>query len=176
MSIRDARSERERPTAREAAERREAFADIERRMQDDEGIDLASSLERLRQADAQLARRRQAGSGLGETDLAALRLVLERRDAGEIVTPTDLAEHLQLTSSAVTTVVDRLVAADLVSTQPHPSDRRRKVIAPVDGADEGVDRLDERIRDLASELSPRARLLVAGFLDRVTRAVQEECR
>jgi DNA-binding MarR family transcriptional regulator len=62
--------------------------------------------------------------GINATDTAAL---------GELMmngpmSPTDLARRLQISTAAVTTVVDRLNAADHVTREPHPTDRRGVLI------------------------------------------------
>ena len=64
--------------------------------------------------------------GLNATDTAAL---------GELMmngpmSPTDLARKLQISTAAVTTVVDRLHAAGHVTREPHPTDRRAVLIVP----------------------------------------------
>ena len=66
--------------------------------------------------------------GLNGTDMAAL---------GEVMmtgpqSPTELARRLQITTAAVTTVVDRLEAAGHVTRQQHPTDRRAVLVAPTD--------------------------------------------
>lgn len=136
--------------------------------------DVVHALARLRTAQAHMLRRRQSMQGLGESDGAALRLVVDRVD-DDPVTPTDIATHLGLTTSAVTSLVDRLGKAGLIETMPHPTDRRRKIIVPTEGA-LAVDPLEAHIQDLVEELSTRSRLLVVGFLDRVVAAVEDEAR
>jgi DNA-binding MarR family transcriptional regulator len=46
----------------------------------------------------------------------------------------DDAAHLGISSGSATGLVDRLESAGHVRRQPHPSDRRRLVIAPTDSA------------------------------------------
>lgn len=136
--------------------------------------DVVQALARLRTAESHMMRRRRAMQGLGESDGAALRLVVERVGVAP-VTPTEIATHLGLTTSAVTSLVDRLDRSGLVATQPHPTDRRRKIIVPTDEA-LAVDPLDAHVHDLVDELSARSRLLIVGFLDRIARAVEEQAR
>lgn len=136
--------------------------------------DVVQALARLRTAESHMMRRRQAMQGLGESDGAALRLVVDRYE-DEPVTPTDIATHLGLTTSAVTSLVDRLGKAGLIETLPHPTDRRRKVVMPTEAA-LAVDPLDAHVLDLVDELSTRSRLLIVGFLDRVAAAVERQAR
>jgi DNA-binding MarR family transcriptional regulator len=58
------------------------------------------------------------------TDLAAMEFIL----MGGAMGPTELAKRLGLTTAAVTTVVDRLVALGHVTRAPHPYDRRAVVV------------------------------------------------
>ena len=67
---------------------------------------------------------------LNPTDLFALCAVLIR---GQLV-PTDLAKQLQLSTAAVTTVVDRLEANGHVTRSQHPTDGRSVLVAPTDEA------------------------------------------
>ncbi len=136
--------------------------------------DVMQALVRLRTAESHMVRRRQAAQGLGESDAAALRLVIERADV-EPVTPTEIAAALGLTTSAVTSVVDRLSRAGLVATRPHTTDRRRKSIVPTDAA-LAPDPLEQHVHELVDQLSTRSRLLIVGFLDRVTAAVDDQAR
>jgi DNA-binding MarR family transcriptional regulator len=71
--------------------------------------------------------------GLNSTDMAAL---------GEVMmagpqSPTDLARRLQVSTAAVTTIVDRLEAAGHVTRSQHPTDRRGVLVSPTP---ESVDR------------------------------------
>ncbi len=140
--------------------------------------DAAWAVERLRLAESQLGRRRQAACGPSDTDRAAMRFVLEETDLGRLVTPSDLGEHLGIVSSSVTGLLERLRDGGLIETRPHPNDRRSKIVLPVDRNDdpESIDPLSAVIRSLAAELGEEHAAAVAGFLDRVAAAVDEECR
>ena len=60
------------------------------------------------------------------TDLEAMEHLI--RDGA--LSPTELSRRLGVSTAAVTTVVDRLVAVGHVSRQPNPSDRRGILIEP----------------------------------------------
>ena len=62
--------------------------------------------------------------GLGLTDLDALEYV---ESLGPL-TQRDLGDRLQLTSGAVTQLVDRLERRGLVRRVPHPTDRRATLV------------------------------------------------
>jgi DNA-binding MarR family transcriptional regulator len=136
--------------------------------------DVAAILERLRLAEARLARRRQQQSGMTESDRGAMRYVLERVD-GEQVTPSKLARGLHLSPAAGTALIDRLVARGLLSVQPHPSDRRQKILQPLDRNidPDHIDPLTMRLRAIAAELEPEEARIIAAFLDDVLAAVSD---
>lgn len=65
-----------------------------------------------------------------ETDFQAMQHLLQ---AGP-TSPSQLARELHITTAAVTSVIDRLVAAGHVRRIPHASDRRRVVIEPTESS------------------------------------------
>lgn len=71
---------------------------------------------------------------LGDTDVRALIALLDLERAATAATPGVLADRLQLSSAACTALVDRLVAAALVSRAPDTVDRRRVRLAVTDSA------------------------------------------
>ena len=60
------------------------------------------------------------------TDLNAMTHLISSGPLG----PTELARHLDLSTAAVTTVVDRLVAVGHATRAQHPTDRRAVVVVP----------------------------------------------
>lgn len=60
------------------------------------------------------------------TDLAAMQHLLTRG----ATSPTELARLLEISTTATTTVIDRLVELGHVSREPHPSDRRSILVVP----------------------------------------------
>ncbi|MCH6230009.1 MarR family transcriptional regulator [Microbacterium sp. CFH 31415] len=136
--------------------------------------DVAGVLEQLRLAEARLARRRQHESGLAETDRAAMRFLLGRVDADE-VTPTMVAHAVHLSPAAGTALIDRLVARGMVHVEPHPRDRRKKLVRPFDrSADpDHLDPLTTRLRELASRLTDHDARIIAAFLESVRAVVSD---
>jgi len=63
---------------------------------------------------------------VNSTDLAAMELILIHGSMG----PTELARRLGLSTAAITTVVDRLVALGHATRSKHPHDRRAIVVTP----------------------------------------------
>ncbi|THG30014.1 MarR family winged helix-turn-helix transcriptional regulator [Naasia lichenicola] len=133
----------------------------------------ARAVEDLLNAESQLARRRSSQSGPNDTDRAAMRLIIERAAVHDPVTPKELAEHLQMSSASVSTLLHRLAQGGSAHAIDHPDDGRRKLIVPsrslADSAE--VDPVAARIRAIAQDLSPQEAELVTGFLGRVTEAI-----
>ena len=65
--------------------------------------------------------------GLSVTDHKALGLIVQQPG----MTQRQLADQTQLTSGAITGLIDRLESAGFVQRQPHPQDRRSVVLMPV---------------------------------------------
>lgn len=68
------------------------------------------------------------GMGLNATDLATLRLLIVREQRGQLTSPKDVAAHLEITTASATALIDRLVAAGHLRREPHPRDRRSRVL------------------------------------------------
>ncbi|MDF2579024.1 MAG: hypothetical protein K0S49_603 [Microbacterium sp.] len=139
---------------------------------------VARAVERLRLAEASLARRRQSDCGPSETARAAMRVVYDSADAGKRVTPTDIAATLGISTPTATTMLKRLHDGGLVAFQRNPDDGRSKYVVPTDrNADvEGVDPLTVRVRDIARGLDEETAAKLATLLDAIAEAVDEECR
>ena len=96
-------------------------------------------------------------------------LALEHLDADGSLGPSELARRLQLTTGAVTALVDRLEASGHVARAPHPSDRRRIVITRTQKADEDLTEeiapMAMAILELAESLTGDERRAVGRFLE-----------
>jgi DNA-binding MarR family transcriptional regulator len=86
-------------------------------------------------------------------------------------TPTELARRLEVSTAAMTLVIDRLEAAGHVNRSRHPSDRRKVVITPADHtvamAYNQAGPLIRGVTDLADALTPEEQAAVTSFLERV---------
>jgi DNA-binding MarR family transcriptional regulator len=110
-------------------------------------------------------------------------LALENLDADGGLGPSELARRLQLSTGAVTALVDRLEASGHAARAPHPNDRRRIVVTRTAKASDELAAeaapLAGEVRRLAEQLSEEERRAVAqfldGFIDIVERAAAEAC-
>jgi DNA-binding MarR family transcriptional regulator len=97
--------------------------------------------------------------------------------------PSELAQLLQMTTGAMTGLVDRLEASGHVKRGPHPSDRRRVVLTLTEKADDDITQgspLATEVFGLAESLSDDERAVVSRFLDRfiaiIERSADDACR
>ena len=142
-----------------------------------EAAPAVAAIERLRLAEARLARRRQTACGPSETARAAMRFVWDRTDENQRVTPTDIAEHVGISTASATSMLQRLRDGGMIAYVRNPDDGRSKFVVPFDrNADlEEVYPLGARIREFAADLSPSEAERITAFLDAVTAAVDLDC-
>jgi DNA-binding MarR family transcriptional regulator len=138
-------------------------------------VEVLNALREYRAAEQAMRRRTRESMRMGENDLRALRFLLKRQNDGEPATPADLGALLELKSSSVTAMLDRLTIAGWVSRRPHPRDRRSLVIVATPGADEEVrhtlEAMHRRMLAAASQLDEREAEVVTAFLGRMSEAI-----
>ena len=110
--------------------------------------------------------------GISVTELLALDNLDE-----EGLGPSDLARRLQVTSGAITDLVDRLERRGHALREPHPSDRRRVVLRRTAKADDALSAevapMARQVLDLAAGLSDEERQTVGRFLDQLSAIVDD---
>ncbi|MFJ4169743.1 MarR family winged helix-turn-helix transcriptional regulator [Paenarthrobacter sp. NPDC089714] len=145
--------------------------------QETAAVEVLNALRDYRSAEAAMRRRTGSSMGMGETDLLALRYLLENERAGRDVGPKELAARLGITSASMTTLVDRLVRSGYVVREPHPTDRRALVLRPTKGSDLEVRNtlsgMHGRMLDVAASLSRGESLVVMDFLRRIREAIDQ---
>ncbi len=104
------------------------------------------------------------------TDLTAMQHLIV---AGSL-SPTGLAERLQLSSAAVTSVIDRLEGLGHVQRMPNPDDRRGTIVVPTPAS---VGRAMSRIVPMITEIDHAIRdfdeheqVVITRYLTRVVEA------
>lgn len=110
-------------------------------------------------------------AGLSESELITMQH-LSRDEIG----PAEIARRLDVSTAAVTGIVDRLVARGHVERRPHPDDRRRTtLLLTASGRAEVVAHLVPMfvaLDQLDRELSDAEREVVARYLRRATGAFE----
>ena len=138
-------------------------------------VAVLNALRDYRASEAAMRRRTRSSMGMGETDLLALRYLLQAEAAGKTVGPKELGARLGVTSASTTTLVDRLVKSGHVRREPHPTDRRALILRPTPGSDQEVRHtlglMHQRMMDAASSLSADEARVVVDFLHRMRDAV-----
>lgn len=108
---------------------------------------------------------------LSHHEIAVLEHVMEHPTG-----PSDLAARLGVTTAAASGIVDRLVTRGHVERQPHPTDRRRTVVACTSsGREELLGHLMPMFLELAAldaHLSPTEREIVLRFLEDAEQAIR----
>jgi DNA-binding MarR family transcriptional regulator len=103
-------------------------------------------------------------------------LALENLEGDGGLGPSELARRLQLSTGAVTALVDRLEAGGHATRAAHPSDRRRVVVTRTVRASEALAAetapLESELRRLARGMTAEDRAAVGRFLDAFTRIVE----
>lgn len=140
-------------------------------------VDVLNLLRRYRSAEAAMRARTRSSMGMGETDLLALRMLLQAQRRGEVLRQRDLAAALGLASPSVTALVDRLVKSGHVRREPHPDDRRATIVVPTTDTDDEVratlGAMHRRMIDVIDSMDDAERQAVAGFLERMCAAVEQ---
>lgn len=140
-------------------------------------VDVLNLLRRYRAAEAAMRARTRSSMGMGETDLLALRLLLQAQRQGETMRQRDLAAALQLASPSVTALVDRLVRSGHVRREPHPDDRRATIVVPTTDSDDEVratlGAMHRRMIDVIDGMDDDQRDAVGRFLERMSAAVEQ---
>lgn len=111
---------------------------------------------------------------LNETDMRAIRMIMAAQHRGEIVTPKDIAQAVEISGASTTKLIDRLVAAGHLSRDPHPTDRRTVLITVTEStraaASNTIGRQHARRFAVAAGMSPEERDIVIRFLRALTEA------
>jgi DNA-binding MarR family transcriptional regulator len=147
---------------------------------------LLRAVRHLVRADRDMRSRLSASMHVNPTDLRSLRHVMrvvgsasgDDPAASPGVTPRKLADHLGISTAAVTTLVDRLVASGHLTRTPHPTDRRSVLLRPTELArtqmEEHLADMHDRMRKIAATVPESARPAVIEFLEALTREMERD--
>ncbi|MCD9154370.1 MarR family winged helix-turn-helix transcriptional regulator [Aeromicrobium duanguangcaii] len=148
---------------------------------------LLRAVRHLVRADRDMRARLSASMRVNPTDLRSIRHVMravEAQDSDETevspggVTPRKLADHLGISTAAVTTLVDRLVASGHLTRAPHPTDRRSVILLPTELARSQMDAhlldMHDRMKRIAAAVPESARPALIEFLEALTREMERD--
>jgi len=138
-------------------------------------VRVLQALREYRAAETAMRRRTKDSMGMGETDLLALRYLLEAARAGRPMGPRELGRRLGISSASTTTLLDRLARSGHVRREPHPTDRRALVIVATEDSDSEVratlGAMHRRMMAAAEGLTPDQSATVVAFLRSMRDAV-----
>lgn len=139
-------------------------------------VDVLNALRDYRASEAAMRRRTRSSMGMGETDLLALRYLLQAQQSGKPgLGSKELGARLGISSASMTTLIDRLSKSGHVERRPHPTDRRALIVAATGASNEEVREtlgaMHQRMMAAAATLSPQEALTVIEFLRRMSDAV-----
>ena len=132
---------------------------------------MQTMLSRLKRSDAAAF----AGSDFTLEDYKTLHVLMVQPYPTE-ATPAQLAEAAKVTRAAMTSRLDRLAEAGLVTRETDDTDRRRIVVRPTKAGEQAWNRYVyegmDRDRDLLGALSPRELDILNGLLRKVIRSFE----
>jgi DNA-binding MarR family transcriptional regulator len=141
------------------------------------GPQVLEALRTFRTAEADARTRARTSLGVGETALAALRIVGEGEARGHGVSPKELADRLGVTAASTSALVDKLVRAGHLVRHPDPNDRRGVTLTTrgpsVRRALHAMGELETRTIRAAESMPPEALGVVIEFLHEMTRVVDD---
>ncbi|NUL46444.1 MarR family transcriptional regulator [Cellulosimicrobium funkei] len=138
-------------------------------------VRILNLLREFREAEQRRRASTQNSMGLGVTDLQALRYLIQAQSSDRLLRQKDLADHLGLSTAAVSALIDRLVGAGHLRRVSHPEDRR-SVAIEVTGAT--VEKVRNSLGDMHAAmlrtvegLTPSEQGVVSAFLSDLIRAL-----
>ncbi|MCW4466106.1 MarR family transcriptional regulator [Glutamicibacter sp. MNS18] len=145
---------------------------VERSAVDPESLEqiekIMAQMGRLRAVERKISRSSQRYMKLNETDMRALRLLIAGKHRGDLVTPGQIAKHVNVSTASVTKMLDRLEAGGHITRRPHPNDRRSQCVEITPethlAAREQVGRHHAVRFEAARRLTPAEREVVIRFL------------
>ncbi|WP_257930209.1 MarR family winged helix-turn-helix transcriptional regulator [Brevibacterium sp. 239c] len=137
-------------------------------------MSVMEALRHWREADRALAEASRRYMRLNESDMRAIRMLMQAQKQGQIITPRDIAHEVGISSASTTKLIDRLVAAGHLTRAPHPKDQRTLCIyvtpQTAQAARETVGRQHARRFAAAANMSSDEREVVIRFLTALTEA------
>ncbi|MEL4320502.1 MarR family transcriptional regulator [Leifsonia sp. YIM 134122] len=140
-----------------------------------DGPNVLEALQVYRAAEAAMRRRTGAAMGLGESDILALRFVLDNHAAGRVTAPKDITEYLGISSASTSVLLTRLERGGFVERRPSTVDRRSIEVVPTPAAEGDTGPMlavaNAQMADATQELTPEEAVVVTSFLARMRETV-----
>lgn len=146
---------------------------------DERGARVMEAMRAYRAAEMTMRRRTQSSMAMGENELLVLRFLTRAAGDSRDITPVDLARHLGVSTASMTALLDRLERSGHLERRPHPSDRRKIVVAATAHADEEMREtlasMHARMMQATRGMTDSDAAAVTAFLQRMRCAVADVC-
>ncbi|HYI33565.1 MAG TPA: MarR family transcriptional regulator [Glaciibacter sp.] len=143
----------------------------------DGAVEVLRALRRFRVNDTGMRRRAQADMDLNETDLMAIRYLIRAEADGKPASPTELTHILHVSTAATAKLLARLDQSGHIRREPNPRDGRAQVLYATPNAHREVRSTlgdsHRRMLEVAEQLTEAEQKVVAGFLDEISRAIED---
>jgi len=143
-------------------------------------VRVLAALRAWRETEQRVSWRSRTEMKLNETDMEALRFLVASLNNGILVTAGMLADHLRISTSSTTKMLDRLARAGHIARTPHPTDRRAVMVSITPHTHEQVRDTVGRVHAdrfaAVADLTPGERDVVARFLERLAHPDDEGSR
>lgn len=137
-------------------------------------MSVMEALRNWREADRALSEASRRYMRLNESDMRAIRMLMQAQKQGRVVTPKDIAHEVGISSASTTKLIDRLVVAGHLIRAQHPKDQRTTCIEvtaeTARAARETIGRQHARRFDAAAAMSSDERDVVVRFLTALAEA------
>lgn len=175
------------PTSSEASEAAKSLYSVESSDPESELVDrselsnadvaqinrMMAAMAALRQTEERITQASTRYMKLNKTDMRALHFLIVCRHRKQLATPSDIAEHLGITTASTTKLLDRLTNGGHITREPHPSDRRALVIRITEdtyrSAMDTVGRQQAKRFVVAARRTPEEREAIISFLEETAR-------
>ena len=145
---------------------------------EERAVEVLNALRRYRSAEADMRKRTRTSMKMGDTDLRAIRFLLQAQRRGSTVSAKELADHLGVTTASTSVLVNRLVKSGHLERHTHPTDGRGVLITATGGSDEEVRAtmagMHARMISLAENLSVDQARDVTAFLTGMIAALEPD--
>jgi DNA-binding MarR family transcriptional regulator len=115
---------------------------------------------------------------MNATDLAALRLLIMREQAGASVSPREIAGHLRISTASTTKLLDRLELSGHIERRAHPRDRRARVVVLTDAARQSFFRTFgahlRAMRGVATRYDESELAVIGRFMEELSGAIDPQ--
>lgn len=131
-------------------------------------VQILNLLFEYRAAEQRLRANTRDSLRMGETDLLALRYLLEAQSTGQVMRQKDLSPLLGVSAAAVSGLIDRLTRNGYLRRISHPDDRRSVAIELTTTTEDNfradLHQIHARMVQAIEELTPGEQRTVARFL------------